>query len=321
MMEENTMKQLTAKIAFSLACVSVMVANAQQDENKTQIFMDKYLPQGKLENFNISPDEMKERTKDINLSNFKLQKDVNESTFKERFGNLPVMKSGEAEKHAKEVSNFVRTDKFQKGVAENEKYILYDKSIDWSKYTGKYSEQTKNTIEQLEKTNSPLVSKNQYLNSNEKLFIVISSSLPRETIRSYFKTLEGVNLDVTFIMRGVIGTPQKIMPTINYINELLVKNPNEDISKQENRYQFNVEINPKVTRRFDVKEVPAILFIKNYNPVVQEYKEIIGSPDKDETYWIAYGDSSIDYALEEINKNAKSDGIERLLKAIKNKNN
>lgn len=320
MMEENLMKQLIAKIAITLACAGV-IANAQQDENKTQIYMDKYLPSEKMKQLDISPEMMREKTKDINLSNMQIQRDVNESSFKNKFGEISALKSTSAENHAKEVSNYVRGEKFQKGVTENEKYILYDKSIDWSKYTGKYSEQTKNTIEQLEKTNSPLVSKNQYLNANEKLFIVISSSLPKETIQSYFQMLEGVNLDVTFIMRGVIGTPQKIMPTVNYINELLVKNPKEDATKQENRYQFNVEINPKITRRFDVKEVPAILFIKNYNPVVQEYKEVIGTPDKDEHYWIAYGDASIDYALEQINKNAKSDGIERLLKAIKNKIN
>lgn len=320
MMEENLMKQLTVKIAITLACAGV-IASAKQDENKTQIYMDKYLPSEKMKQLDISPEMMREKTKDINLSNMKIQRDVNESSFKNKFGEISTLKSTSAESHAKEVSNYVRGEKFQKGVTENEKYILYDKSIDWSKYTGKYNEQTKNTIEQLEKTNSPLVSKNQYLNANEKLFIVISSSLPKETIQSYFQMLEGVNLDVTFIMRGVIGTPQKIMPTVNYINDLLVKNPKEDMTKQENRYQFNVEINPKITRRFDVKEVPAILFIKNYNPVVQEYKEVIGSPDKDEHYWIAYGDASIDYALEQINKNAKSDGIERLLKAIKNKIN
>jgi len=171
-------------------------------------------------------------------------------------------------------------------------------------------------MDQLETTNSPLLSKNKFLNPNEKIFIVISSSLKKETIRNYFKMLENVNTDVTFILRGVIGSPKKIMPTIDYINGLLVKDPSKDASDQANRYSFNVEINPKITRRFDVKQVPAVLFIKNYNPVVQEYKEIIGTPDKDELYWIAYGEASIDYALEQINQKAKSDGIERLLKAM-----
>jgi len=299
-------------LTVSLILASMLYA----DDNKTQIFMDKYLPDNKMKQFDISPEELREKSKDFNLSNMKTNMEVNQTEFDKKYGQIQTIKSKSAEQQAKEVSNYARSDKFQKGVLENEKYILYDKSIDWSKYTGKYSDQTKEIMKQLENTNSSLLSKNQFLNPNEKLFIVISSSLKKETIRNYFKMLENVNTDVTFVLRGVIGTPKKIMPTINYINDLLIKDPNKDKSDPSNRYSFNVEINPKITRRFDVKQVPAVLFIKNYNPVVQEYKDVIGSPDKDELYWIAYGEASIDYALKQINKKAKSDGIERLLKAM-----
>jgi len=299
-------------LAISLVLASMLYA----DDNKTQIYMEKYLPDSKMKQFEISPEELREKSKGLNLGEMKTNMEMNQTEFDKKFGEIQTVKSKSADEQAKEVSDFVRTDKFQKGVAENEKYILYDKSIDWSKYTGKYNNQTKEIMEQLETTNSPLLSKNKFLNPNEKIFIVISSSLEKETIRNYFKMLENVNTDVTFILRGVIGTPKKIMPTIEYINGLLVKDTSKDVNDQSNRYSFNVEINPKVTRRFDVKQVPAVLFIKNYNPVVQEYKEIIGTPDKDELYWIAYGEASIDYALEQINKKAKSDGIERLLKAM-----
>ena len=299
-------------LAISLVLASMLYA----DDNKTQIYMEKYLPDSKMKQFEISPEELREKSKGLNLGEMKTNMEMNQTEFDKKFGEIQTVKSKSADEQAKEVSDFVRTDKFQKGVAENEKYILYDKSIDWSKYTGKYNNQTKEIMEQLETTNSPLLSKNKFLNPNEKIFIVISSSLEKETIRNYFKMLENVNTDVTFILRGVIGTPKKIMPTIEYINGLLVKDTSKDVNDQSNRYSFNVEINPKVTRRFDVKQVPAVLFIKNYNPVVQEYKEIIGTPDKDELYWIAYGEASIDYALEQINQKAKSDGIERLLKAM-----
>lgn len=303
------------KKALLLTASFVMLSYA--DDNKTQIFMDKYLPDSKMKRFDIDPEKLREKSKGLNLEKMKTNMEMNRTEFDKKFGEIQTVKSKSADKQAKDVSDFVRTDKFQKGVTENEKYILYDKSIDWNKYAGKYNSQTKEIMEQLEATNSPLLSKNKFLNANEKIFIVISSSLKKETIRNYFKMLENVNTDVTFILRGVIGTPKKIMPTINYINDLLVKDPSKDPSDMTNRYSFNIEINPKVTRRFSVKKVPAVLFIKNYNPVVQEYKEVIGTPDKDELYWIAYGEASIDYALEQINTKAKSDGIDRLLKAMK----
>lgn len=285
------------------------------DENKTQIFMDKYLPDSKMRQFNISPQKLREKSKDLNLSNIRTNMEINQTKFDKKYGEIQTIKSKSADNQAKEVSNYVRSKQFQKEISKNEKYILYDKSINWSKYTGKYSDQTKNIIDQLENTNSPLLSKNQFLNPNEKIFIIISSSLKNETIKNYFKILENVNTDITFVLRGVIGTPKKIMPTISYINDLLIKNPSKN--NKPDKYSFNIEINPKITRRFNIKQVPAVLFIKNYNPVVQEYKDVIGSPDKDEFYWIAYGEASIDYALEQINKKAKSDGIKRLLKAMK----
>lgn len=279
--------------------------------------MEKYLPDEKMEKFkDLSPEDLREKSKDFNLNDIKNNMEMRDEDFKNRFGELTINENEKIINQAKEVSDFTKSNQFQKELIANEKYILYDKSIDWSKYTGKYNNQTKEIMEQLEMTNSPLLSSNKFLDPNEKIFIVISSSLEKETIRNYFKLLESVNTDVTFILRGVIGTPKKIIPTIEYINDLLVKNKNENPEEESNRYSFNIEINPKITQRFGIKKVPAVLFIKNYNPIVQEYKEVIGSPDKDELYWTAYGEASIDYALEEINKKAKSDGVDRLLKAM-----
>ncbi|WP_187648688.1 TrbC family F-type conjugative pilus assembly protein [Nitrosophilus labii] len=299
-------------LMITLTCIMLI---ASEDINKTELFMKKYLSKQRMETVRIDPEELRKNSLDLNLTQFKKLKDMNASEIKRKY-NISFGKSNAAEEYAKEVNNYVKSKKFQKGVVANQNYILYDKSIDWSKYAGKYSVQTKEIMEQLAKDNSPLLSTNKYLEPNEKIFIVISSSLPDATIKNYFKMLEPVNTDVTFVLRGVIGSPKKIMPTINYINKLLIKDENGDKSDIKNRYQFNIEINPKITRRFDVEAVPAVLFIKNYNPVVQQYKSTIGSPDPDELYWIAYGEASVNYTLKKINEKAKSKGIERLLKAM-----
>jgi len=293
-----------------------LILNASQ-EDKKQIFMDKYLPKNKIEQFSISPEELRKNSKDFNLNDIKTNIEMHKKDFNKKYGAIKNVKNKKAEEEAKKLSDYAKSNKFQKGVKKTEKYILYDKSINWSKYTGKYNKQTKEIMEQLEKTNNPLLSNNKFLEPNEKLFIIISSSLEKETIRNYFKILKNVNTDVTFVLRGLIGTPKKIRPTLNYINDLLTKDKNKDSANGANRYLFSVEINPKITRRFNIKEVPAVLFIKNYNPVVEEYKSIIGHPDENEFYYVAYGEVSVDYALKQINRRAKSNGIERLLKGMK----
>jgi len=208
-------------LAISLVLASMIYADDKTQDDKTQIYMQKYLPNSKTKQFDINPEELREKSEGLNLGDMKTNMEMKQSEFDKKFGEIQTVKSKSADDQAKEVSNYVRSDKFQKGLIENEKYILYDKSIDWSQYTGKYSNQTQQIMDQLEKTNSPFLSKNKFLNANEKIFIVISSSLKKETVMNYFKLLENVNTDVTFILRGVIGNPKKIMPTIEYIYKKL----------------------------------------------------------------------------------------------------
>lgn len=56
------------------------------------------------------------------------------------------------------------------------------------------------------------------------------------------------------------------------------------------------------------------IFIKNYDPIVEDYQKMINVPENSsEEYYVAYGEASIDCVLKEINKQAKSDGLDRLL--------
>ena len=64
-----------------------------------------------------------------------------------------------------------------------------------------------------------------------------------------------------------------------------------------------------------MSEVPAVIFVKNYNP----FSEIQGNAvetESNEEVFISYGDSRINYVLEKINKEAKSEGLENLIKEI-----
>ena len=85
--------------------------------------------------------------------------------------------------------------------------------------------------------------------------------------------------------------------------------------KDKNKYLFRVDINPKLFAKYNINEVPAVIFIKNYNP----FLEIQGNGNEensnsDEQVFISYGDSSLRYSLEQINKKAKSDGLNRIIK-------
>ncbi|EAL2460478.1 hypothetical protein YZ31_07575 [Campylobacter lari] len=299
------------KIFISIALPIIVFSN----ETKQELFKDKYLKNKEQIQSQISVEELHKNSKDLNLS---YVQEIKKTDFNKTYKDITFIKDTNASKGAEEIFSLRRSERMQNEVLKNENYILHDKSFGFEQNLEEYSDYTKNMIKQMEETKH-LISTNKYLNPNEKIFIIISSSLKDETIQNYFKLLENVNTDITFVLRGLVGNDLRyIKPTQEYIQKLLIKNKNSDLSNEDNHYKFNIEINPKITQRFNIKKVPALLYIQNYNPIVQDYQNVIGKPDENEKYFIAYGEVSADYALKQINKEAKSSGIERLLKNMKN---
>lgn len=298
------MKVLIPSLAPTLILLLLSTQTLISKENtKTQEYLDS-LPkyEGSID---INPKILKERAEDFNIKHLRESMEGKDSLpFK-----IPTQIPKEIQEVAKQIEKQTKTQDFKKELKANEDYILYDKSIDFSKYTGLNREE----LESIRNSSHNLQSGNRFLFSNEKIFIIISSSMPKETIINYFKTLEKVNTDVTFILQGLIGNDiSKLNPTLEYIRDLLVKDKNTSLENPENIYSFNIDINPKVIKKFNIAYTPAVIFISNYDKTLQEPQELKESINGERVY-IAYGAVSADYALSEINKKAKSKGLEKLL--------
>ena len=279
-----------------------LILSAQANEDKKELFNDKYLNSQKLDqyrNTNINT------TSDFKISNIKemtkISDDVNKSTSTMIDNSI---KSDALKSEAQEIDSKVKSKDFQRKIIENENYLLYDKKINWQQHLGQYKNRTNTALEQLkdEGAVSTEMSTNQYLEHNEKLFIVISSSIPKHILKNYFEMLQNVNTDVTFVLRGTIGGVKKIKPTLDWIQEILTKNDNT-------RYEYNVIIEPRIVDKYKIERLPAVLYVKNYNP---SYTEEI----TDEEQYLYYGAVDIDYALEKINGDIKSSGIKKILDKI-----
>ena len=279
-----------------------LILSAQANEDKKELFNDKYLNSQKLDqyrNTNINT------TSDFKISNIKemtkISDDVNKSTSTMIDNSI---KSDALKSEAQEIDSKVKSKDFQRKIIENENYLLYDKKINWQQHLGQYKNRTNTALEQLkdEGAVSTEMSTNQYLEHNEKLFIVISSSIPKHILKNYFEMIQNVNTDVTFVLRGTIGGVKKIKPTLDWIQEILTKNDNT-------RYEYNVIIEPRIVDKYKIERLPAVLYVKNYNP---SYTEEL----TDEEHYLYYGAVDIDYALEKINGDIKSSGIKKILDKI-----
>lgn len=307
--KEKSMKKM---ILLSLIASSIVFA----ETDKEKLFDQKYLKDKAELRSSINVDELHKNAKDLNLTSIDMQMKKTSKDFNESYGSIKHYQSEQAQDIAQDITKIRKSGEFAREVNKNEDYILNDKGFDFGKYAGQYSERTKAMINDLE-ANKHLLNTNKYLEPNEKIFIIISSSLNDTTIKNYFNSLEQVNTDISFVLRGVVGNDVRYMnPTTEYLQKLMVKNLKGDLQDKANYYEYRIEINPKITRRFKIDRVPAVLYIQNYNSVVQDYKEIIGEPDENENYVIAYGESEVSYALQEINKKVKSKGLDRLIKAM-----
>lgn len=284
--------------------ITFLILSAQANEDKKEIFNDKYLNSQKLDQYR---DTDINKNSDFKISNIKEMTNISDevnSNISNMINNS--LKSNVLKNEAHEINNKVKSKDFQKEIIENENYLLYDKKINWQQHLGQYKNRTNIALEQLKDKGSVSneISSNQFLESNEKLFIVISSSIPKHILKNYFEMLQNVNTDVTFVLRGTIDGVKKIKPTLDWIQDILTKDDNK-------RYEYNVVIEPRIIDKYKIEKLPAILYVKNYNPSYTDTEE-----PTEEKHYIYYGAVDVDYALEKINGDVKSLGIEKILDTI-----
>jgi len=293
------------KLLFVILFISFSFA---KDINKE--FAKKYLSNMEQYKKDINDSKMLEKLEQ-STSSFHLKMELDKNESKKYEFNMTPIKSKSIELKAKEVNNYVRSEHFQKNVKAMKEYILHDKDFNFNSYLGKYQ----NLADEVIKGKVSNLPKNNFLSNKQKIYVVISSSMPKETIQNYFKTIQPVRTDIIFVTRGFIGDIKYIKPTLKWMKDILTKpNCNEE-DKNKCMYQVNLEINPKVTRQFNISEVPAVIFVRNYSGFLSEYMPL-PNQSKEEAY-IAYGDANIIYALEKINKKAKDKHLSKLIKEMR----
>ena len=265
------------KIKNLVFCLFVVSAQAN-DINETKIFLDKYLPKSKISKYKNQStykayDEKISTIKDMKQTD----KDTNSSA-SETVKNL--YKDKAVYNEAKKIKTYVNSKEYSEKLQKAKDDILYDKKTNWQQYVPNNLKTGDNRL------------KIDTIFGSEKIFIIISSSIPDITLKNYLISLSPLSTKVTFVLRGVIGSHKKIMPTLYWIKDLLG-----------DKFQYNIMIDPRITKKYNITKIPAILYIKDYNLDMEKH-------------WIYYGDISIKYALEKINEDAKSEFLDDIVANI-----
>ena len=138
-----------------------------------------------------------------------------------------------------------------------------------------------------------------------RLFLVISSSVPYRTLRRYVLQIAEFNLPVQMVLRGLVhsGNGRYIMPTVKYIETLI------RFKGKSGYYDMHVDIDPVITEKYDIRYAPALVYAENYNPGT--------FTDLGDTAYVAYGDDDLKYLIKKIYKRARTTYLKKVLKDFK----
>ena len=212
--------------------------------------------------------------------------------------------TAEASKRADDLYAYYQSEEFQKKV-ESEKDRLQ---------TEVYGAQAKNYYKDDKSSGTP-----GKLSSQERLYLFISSSVPKETLRRYTETVGRLrDPNVKIVMRGFINGAKYVKPTMAFIRDILLIDPGCNPLKEKcSTFNTEVIIDPMLFSKYDIQKVPAFVYVPVVTVVDPEKSEGWESNIKVSNYYSVYGDVNLDHVLEMFQKETKSKGIDALLSALR----
>jgi len=150
-----------------------------------------------------------------------------------------------------------------------------------------------------------------HLETHERIYIFISSSMPKNTLINYARAIDAIKDDrIVMVLRGCVQGCTKIMPTAHFIKGVV--NPAEG-----DELQVEVIIDPSLYGLYKISQVPAIVYAQNVSTINEEGSEgnldnLNGKPSS----FMVLGDVALDYALQSINIKANSPALVNVITTL-----
>ena len=149
------------------------------------------------------------------------------------------------------------------------------------------------------------------LSKESYLYIFISSSMPKNTIRAYAQDVALLKeQNIIIVLRGMIGQPAKLKETAKYIQNIIKKDP--ECESKCKLYKVRFSIDPKLFEKYNITEVPVFVYDWNVKTMEPGMGRETGNKTGSE-YLKLKGDVSVGYALEIFRRETKEKELEKLI--------
>ena len=158
-----------------------------------------------------------------------------------------------------------------------------------------------------------------FLMPDERIYVFVSSSMPLETIRNYAADLDRLrDPNVTMVMRGFVHGIKRIRPTLKFLEKVLVKDPDCDLTSTRcDTFRATVSIDPLLFRGYAINRVPAIVYVRGLSVVDADLSEGIRDNAPLAEAYLVSGDVPLDYALDKIHSECPSPQLEAVVKELR----
>lgn len=140
---------------------------------------------------------------------------------------------------------------------------------------------------------------------DEKLYILMSSSVPVSVWKTYAKAIDeyGLSESAFLVLRGCIGGCTYIKPTLNFIQKVIAPSEKEQIKTQ-------VHIDPLIFRRFNIQRVPCFVYVKGDELINPEFSAGFEENLKNRgKHAVSCGDWAFEYHAKELCKKTGSPAL------------
>ncbi len=149
-----------------------------------------------------------------------------------------------------------------------------------------------------EKYYSDVDNMKRILAGDERLYIMISSSVPIQTLRTYADDLDKIrDPNIQMVLRGFVNGAKYVRPTLDFIKRVTYVDPSCD-SEDCQVYKANIIIDPTLFSRYRVEAVPAFVYVRGVSVKDPYMTEGVDYNATYRDYAVLTGDISIEYALE-----------------------
>jgi len=152
--------------------------------------------------------------------------------------------------------------------------------------------------------------------TGDRLYVFVSSSVPKRTLRNYVRDVAKLK-NAVLVLRGFVGGASHVKPTARFVIDILKKDEHCETAECD-MWNVEVQIDPILFKRYNIKRVPAVAFAENihFDGYCSVKEEDLNKQVHD---LVVYGDSALSYVINYMYEETGQSGLNILAQRLEPK--